>query len=146
MEKLAPLRNRELEDPLNEFIREVCRDENIKPPGVLVVPKDIVLQVSEGETWAATYEPATELIYITPEGVWMDILLHELGHHINWKRRGMQYLRERAEEIRRGVPLHISKHEAVATEFMRRGIVNRRYIRYWWTKIEPVLPGRVMKV
>jgi len=94
-------RKLEIENKVSEVINDISKDYNVPPPEVIVVPSNYILQVSDGETDIATYKPAIQRIYISPDMTLFD-LCHEMGHHIeNVKREKAGKHEKGMEEWRR---------------------------------------------
>jgi len=139
MERLKEFRDERIERPLREFINEVCRDEGVPPPEVVVVPRGILLQITDAETDVATYIPSQELICITPGTTWMHTVVHEIGHHIYVRKMGIKrYIEERYEEFTRRVPAMAHKTEREARSFTIQALANPKYLAYWRNKVEPL--------
>ncbi len=89
-------RDHEMEDKITKVVREISRDEDVPLPQLAVVPENYMIQVSEGETDLATYKPAIQRIYTSPDLTLYD-LCHEMAHHREAVRR------EREDTVEEGV-------------------------------------------
>jgi DNA-directed RNA polymerase subunit RPC12/RpoP len=140
---LERFRDRSLEKPLKKFVDEVCEQEGVEPPEIVVVPREVVSVLSDGTTSDATYKPGVEIVAMSPETVYMMNVLHELGHHIDWKRRGMQHLIESEEALKKGLKWEERPTELKARQFAKEGVT--KYIALWKQKVEPYIgKGKIL--
>jgi len=135
---LADLRDFKVEDALKEFAREFCEKEGVKPPNeIFAVPRDIVFVVTDGETDVASYRPCGEYMYVNKDEPYLFILLHELAHHVEYKKREEEHLKEILECREKGLRGRECPPERRAMELAKERFVEA--IDLWEKKVEPVV-------
>jgi len=140
------LRDKGKEAVIKDFVKAVCEAEDVSPPEVVVVPGDVILQISGGESRIGTYSHGMKTIFISSEKPYMWHVLHELKHHLEYERRG----REVFEEIERYmtvelIPVYEWPMEKRARKYAKEGVV--KYLDLWKRLVEPVVgKGKILPV
>ena len=126
---LGDVRNTELEVKIKGFVDEVCKNESVEPPEIIVTKPSVVLQVADGYTRIGTYRPWEETIYLNDEALVLSDVLHELHHHIGWKREGDRVFHELNKCLKEGTPQEACPTETEAHKWAKDNL--EKYFDKW---------------
>jgi len=134
---MEPIRNKRLEQALNDFASEVCRKEGVSPPDIVAIPEKHLFVASDGETKVAQYRPCGQGILFNSELPYLFNLAHELAHHIEYKKIGEKRFEEKLKCIEEGIPWEACPTEKRANKAAIKLTVEN--IDLWKEKVEPLV-------
>jgi len=82
IELMKDFRFHNLERIIKSFLKKICKDFNTEIPSIFVLPRFIVLQVSDGASEYGTYRAWTKSLYLSVEDLCFFNVCHELAHHL----------------------------------------------------------------